>query len=528
VAGDISDVARPEAELPGSAAPSPSHPRATAGAAPRGYGWTTAVSVIVPAVGALAAARLLPTTKWLNEPLHSTIECAGGTIALLVASLLVARRRTLASEPQYAIFAVALTCMGLLDVAHACVPQGPAFFWSRGLPTLLGGVTMSLVWTRPRAHTERIASLGVGLAAAITLVVCVALVAFPDAWPLMFSPAGYTVGAKLLNVVGGIGFLAGAGLFVQRHRADGAQEHVVVANHLVLFGMAGLLFSVSHMWGAVWWLFHALRLVAYLVVLGYAFALFRRFQHEQGALEARLEFQQLMLGTVGHDMRSPIGAIKMTLDVLEQRAGPLRAADASALDRIRRSAARLEELVNGVLDFARARSGAGIPVDPTHVALEDVVRRAIDEVAAANGGHRIECRVSGRTAGWWDPARLTQLTTNLLQNAVRHGARSGPVDVIVDGTKDREVLLCVHNLGEPIPASHLPRIFEPFERRRSPGENAAGLGLGLFIVREIARAHGGHVSVTSSADAGTAFTVTLPRGDEVIVPPAPRASSGTG
>jgi signal transduction histidine kinase len=461
-------------------------------------------------LGAVVSWTWFRGARWFNEPLHSTIECLGGVIALLVVALVVLRRRALLDEPQYAMFAVSLTWMGILDLAHACVPQGAAFFWSRTLPTLAGGAAMSLVWMRPRARADRLVTLGVGVSAALASLVAAALIAAPRAWPLMFSEAGYTSSAKLLNVAGGLGSLAGALFFLRRYRETGSREHLVVADQSLLFGAAGVLFMMSHMWGAVWWLFHFLRLAAYLVLLTYAFALYKRFQREQGALEARMEFQQLMLGTVTHDMRSPLTAMKMSLALLRRRGRSTADGNAEVLDRVERNASRLEELVGRILDFTRARSEEGIPVSPERTTLEAVVARAVDELAASYPERRIASSTLGDTSGWWDPARLAQVVTNLLQNALRYGAAGGEVHLAVDGSNPAEVLLRVHNAGDPIPASVLPRLFEPFQRGPSRADQV-GVGLGLFIVREIVRGHGGRISVASTAEAGTTFEVALPR-----------------
>ena len=115
------------------------------------------------------------------------------------------------------------------------------------------------------------------------------------------------------------------------------------------------------------------------------------------------------------------------------------------------------------------------------------------------------------TKGLWDRERLAQVVTNLIGNAIQHGRLDGSIDVRLRDEGDA-VCLLVHNDGSPIPADLLPSIFDPFRRgRRRATQKAEGLGLGLFIVREMVRAHSGEISVQSTEAEGTTFTVKLPR-----------------
>jgi len=146
-------------------------------------------------------------------------------------------------------------------------------------------------------------------------------------------------------------------------------------------------------------------------------------------------------------------------------------------------------------------------------------REAVDEMRVLHPDRTFEVNVSGDLAGTWDPARCAQIVVNLLQNAIQHGAERTPVTVSARGERERVVLI-VHNEGPVIPESARQRIFEPLisgERRTEPGKSSS-LGLGLYIVREIAVAHGGSVDVKSSQGEGTTFTVCLPRGGLRDVP----------
>ena len=137
--------------------------------------------------------------------------------------------------------------------------------------------------------------------------------------------------------------------------------------------------------------------------------------------------------------------------------------------------------------------------------LDAACRAIVSETESARPRARIDTTSIGDTQGTWDQARVEQLLSNLVANAVDHG--DGTVAVRISGEDSNRVILSVHNQGPPIPPERLPDVFDPFRRGEDGGD---GLGLGLFIVREIVRAHEGTVEVASTAQ-GTTFTVSLPR-----------------
>jgi hypothetical protein len=220
----------------------------------------------------------------------------------------------------------------------------------------------------------------------------------------------------------------------------------------------------------------------------------------------------MFVAILGHDLRTPIGTILMgSQHMLE--VGNLAEPNLTLATRIARSARRMNQMVGDLLDFTRGRLGSGIPISRGDMDLETVVRHAIDELTTAEPGITVQFSSTGDLHGSWDAARIGQVVTNLLSNAVQHGAASSLVNVTAQG-EPADVVLRVHNLGAPIPKSDLPALFSPFKRVQ-PGGDAArasgNLGLGLYIVERVVTAHGGTISVRSSAEAGTLFTVRLPR-----------------
>ena len=219
--------------------------------------------------------------------------------------------------------------------------------------------------------------------------------------------------------------------------------------------------------------------------------------------------QEQFVAIVGHDLRTPLSVIQLGASTMLQRGG-LTAEHQATLARITRSAQRMREIIHDILDVVRARQGLGIPVVRRRTDLAEVCRRAVAELGQLAVDRTLTLDIRGDTSLEGDPSRLLQVVSNLVGNAVQHG--KGPVHVEVLGGRE-EVVLSVQNQGAAIAPEVLPTLFEPFRRGRAQdgGGRNGSIGLGLFIVREVVRAHGGDV-VVQSGEAGTRFTCRLPRG----------------
>jgi phosphoserine phosphatase RsbU/P len=171
----------------------------------------------------------------------------------------------------------------------------------------------------------------------------------------------------------------------------------------------------------------------------------------------------------------------------------------------------IDRLANDMAVLVRSRIGSPLPLTKTNADLGTICEQALEEVRASYVEAVFEVRKSGDLVGYWDSHRLARVVSNLTVNAIVH-ASAKKVELTIQGMGP-EVVLKVTNYGSPIPAEMLDSIFEPLvhEGRTAAHELSSGLGLGLFIVREIVRAHGGKVQVSSSEARGTTFTVRLPR-----------------
>lgn len=218
--------------------------------------------------------------------------------------------------------------------------------------------------------------------------------------------------------------------------------------------------------------------------------------------------RNLLLGKVGHDMRSPLQTIQTTASYLAALNAGENVSDAAA--RLIRSGVRMNSLLDDLCDFNRTKLGLGINIAPDEVDLAEVVGDAIDQLRAAHPTRRIELKVKGNVRSIWDGLRLQQLLSNLVLNAIRYGASDKPIRVVATG-HDADVRLEVRNSGPAIDRLTLEGIFDPL--RRGPDQesrNGDGLGLGLYIVSEIDKAHHGSIEARSD-QTETTFDVRLPR-----------------
>jgi signal transduction histidine kinase len=235
--------------------------------------------------------------------------------------------------------------------------------------------------------------------------------------------------------------------------------------------------------------------------------------------------RELFLGVVGHDLRTPLGAIAHSAQYLMQTNG-LSGEQTMATAAIQRSATRIEKMLSDLLDVTRTRLGGGLPIEPKPMDLARTAKHVTEEAHAFHPNSNVVFSATGDCRGTWDEIRVYQLLSNLVENAIRHGAAERPVRVEAVGKAD-EVQIAVHNDGAPILQSDMRRIFEPMKQAaEDTPKRAEGLGLGLYIARAIANAHHGAIDVESTKEGGTTFTVRLPHHARAAVAERRRVQSG--
>ncbi|WP_424631733.1 ATP-binding protein [Bradyrhizobium sp. SYSU BS000235] len=223
--------------------------------------------------------------------------------------------------------------------------------------------------------------------------------------------------------------------------------------------------------------------------------------------------RNLFLGVLGHDLRNPIGAVSMGAQWME-RSGTTSPKQAKVISEIRTAAGRATQILNDLLDLTRSSFGTAIPVAKTKIDIAALCQEIADELRAINGDRHFRVAHEGDPIGSWDSARLGQVLSNLMGNAIQYGDVLSPITVRVAGNDPENVTITVHNLGSPIPPETQKLIFQSWMRGqdvKNPPEHSTHLGLGLYIARLIVEAHGGDISVTSNEQTGTTFSLRLPR-----------------
>jgi len=229
----------------------------------------------------------------------------------------------------------------------------------------------------------------------------------------------------------------------------------------------------------------------------------------QAEARDRAAFAEQMVGIVSHDLRNPLSGISLGTAVLAR--SHLTENQERVLGRIRRSTERANRLIADLLDFTQAGLGGGLKVSVQPIDLHKIVGDAVEELALAYPGRALNhVRVGDSGLCDADPDRLVQLVGNLVSNAMTYGTEDRPV-VVTSSVDDTAVSVAVHNHGTPIPKEVQGHIFQPMTRGTGGANPARSVGLGLFIVRQIAQAHGGTSEVRSTAEAGTTFRVVFPR-----------------
>jgi two-component system sensor histidine kinase/response regulator len=242
------------------------------------------------------------------------------------------------------------------------------------------------------------------------------------------------------------------------------------------------------------------------------FELYRQRQ----ILADTLSLNEQLLAVVGHDLRDPLNVILMSAELLTASDDPnVR----KAATRLTGSGARMRSILDELFDLARARLGGGIPLDRKPADLGQIAHKAVAEIQATDPDRAIDLRSEGDLSGSWDAPRIERVFANLIGNAVAHGDRTGRITVQLRGD-EQQITVSVHNVGH-VPPELLPRLFEPFHARKGMRPRGQGLGLGLYIARQIVLAHGGDIAVRSTPAEGTTFRFALPRLRTTPTPASP-------
>ncbi|MEJ5280918.1 PAS domain-containing sensor histidine kinase [Pseudomonas sp. MYb541] len=222
--------------------------------------------------------------------------------------------------------------------------------------------------------------------------------------------------------------------------------------------------------------------------------------------QRRALFAEQMVAIVSHDLKNPLTAIRMASDFLNR--GERTAKEHQLLGHIGQSSERAQRMIADLLDFTQARVGQGITIKAAPLDLHEVIHRAVDELRVAFPAANLEHLAEGSGEACLDADRVQQIIGNLVANSVAYGDLQRPITVTSRLGQGR-CEVSVHNHGKVIPEALLTELFEPMTRGTDQGSDVRSVGLGLYIVRELARVHGGDVAVSSCVTGGTTFTVNF-------------------
>lgn len=236
---------------------------------------------------------------------------------------------------------------------------------------------------------------------------------------------------------------------------------------------------------------------------------FFELHRQRAELASALRLNEVFVGILGHDLRNPLSAILSGAQLLELRLSD--PAHLQTIGRMTKAGGRMVAMIEQLLDLTRARLGGGLGFLRTRkrIDLRALVENVVDELRQAHPDREVRVEVEGDVSTSGDADRFLQLFSNLVGNALEHGAAGSPVVVSVRGSGD-DITVRVHNQGA-IPEGALSTLFDPFRDRRRTASRSRGLGLGLFISQQVAIAHGGRIDVESSEASGTSFVVRIPR-----------------
>ena len=235
--------------------------------------------------------------------------------------------------------------------------------------------------------------------------------------------------------------------------------------------------------------------------------LFQTAKKERERAEEAAELRERLVAVVGHDLRQPLASIDIRLEVLRRLSK--KPEFLQDLDGLQASARRMSRMIEQILDFTRSRLGGGLELVFAPMDLREALVPIVDELRAAHPSATIQLKCP-ELRGAWDRDRLEQVFSNLIGNALAHGDPDKPVTVTA-GAEALHAWIQVHNQGPPIPQDLQSALFNPFRMGERSSRSPAGLGLGLYISKEVIVRHGGQIEVRSTAVEGTTFRVALPR-----------------
>ncbi len=332
--------------------------------------WGILVGGALPLVIAIILKYGIPDFKWLHEPFHSSVEALGFFAGVFLAILLLFQEERQKDTSHYAWIASGLIAMGILDGFHASVRPGNNFVWLHSLAVLAGGLLFSMAWIPLRDVPSQIARRIPVMVALATIIVGTLSLAFADKLPLMIAEGQFTFAASAINVLGGFLFVAAGIFFVVRYWANGELEENLFVFFCFLNGSAALLFPFGYAWQADWWLWHLLRLIAYFILLGYIFYVFRNLTARQRLAEM-IKKQADELTHLLQEVKEAVNILSTASSEITATVSQLASSAAEAATAVSETTTTLEEVKQtALLSSQKAKNVSDSAQKTLHVSKE--------------------------------------------------------------------------------------------------------------------------------------------------------------
>jgi signal transduction histidine kinase len=470
----------------------------------------TGVMIALSIAGSIVVNFYLPGKSWMHEPFHSSVEAMGSLAALCLAILVVLLQRYEGYTAHRVWISCAFAAMGTLDIFHASVSAGVSFVWLRSIATFASGFFFVLTIINDRKVRPFVAFFPPLAIALSSFTVGALSVYYPHALPLMVMEGRFTVYAMALNIAGGIFFLIAAVNFLKAFLSKGRPDELIFLNLCLLFGLAGLLFPGSELWSADWWLWHVLRLGAYLITLPYLFFIFQRFEKELQKLVAELrrsnEELEHFAYVASHDLKEPLLSVASNIKLLKRRIrkGNPEAAE-EFIEKSLQQLSMMQALISDLLIYSRVGNQAR-PFEK--VSCDAVLRSALTNLKISIEQNHATITSDPLPEVMADPVQMVRLMQNILSNALKFCEDRPPVIHISAVNGEGEWIFSIRDNGIGIPAGENERIFEMFGRLHK--DRFHGTGIGLTTCKKIVERHGGRIWVTSEQGRGSTFFFTIP------------------
>jgi signal transduction histidine kinase len=486
----------------------------------RGHSYQLLAAIVICSIAVHVISVILwKDVRFINETLHSAIEATGAVIAIFMAILLLWGREG-EYDGRLFLMAMGFLGMGVLDAFHAATTVEKGFVLLRSMAGLIGSLWFFLIWLpglAPKKDKWKRLLLSIVTAGCVLFGIWTTSVRW--ALPEMTQGGRFTATAITINLIAGVLFAASAVRFIVDFHRSERPDIFLFACMAMLFGIAQLSFPFSALWDVTWWLWHALRLIAYILVLGVA--VFERreaedkikklnqdLQYHAAKLEASYKDMESFSYSASHDLRSPLINIHALSRLLVKDYGDgLDDNGRQLLNRIQENVKKMEQLINDLLAFSHVSSKE---IRTSEINMEALTKEVFEEFRPTIRNRSVQLKMKDLPSAYGDQSMMRQVFANLFSNAIKFTKAKEIAIIEVGGnTEGNENIYYVKDNGAGFDMVHADKLFALFHRLHSQNE-FEGTGIGLVIIKRIIDKHGGRVWAEGKPNEGAKFCFSLP------------------